>query len=105
MNWLPIFATVLPISLFMMGAGDWGQKQHPVIHGWVSSELFRSLYYPWLIRFLPFGFFAIYVSLFFQRRISKVEVACSLVLYTICIGAFWFFAFLLSGLASQGAGH
>jgi hypothetical protein len=88
-----------------MGAGDWGNRKHPMVHSWVSSEFFRSLYYPWLTKFLPFVFYAIYLSLFFQRRIGKAEVACSMIFYTICIGAFWFFAFLLSGLASQGAGH
>lgn len=104
-NWLPILATVLPIALFLLGAGDWGKEQHPVIHKWVSSEQFTTLYYPWVTKFLPLVFYAIYLSLFFQKRISKVEVACSMFFYTLCIGAFWFFAFLLSGMASQGAGH
>ncbi len=104
-NWLPVFATALPIALFVLGAGGWGKERHPIIHGWVSSGFFRDVCYPWVTQFLPFAFYVTYMALFFQKRISRAEVVSSVVLYSLVIGGFWCFAFLLSGLANQGAGR
>jgi hypothetical protein len=89
----------------MTGAGGWGEEQHPTIHRLVSTDLFRAFYYPWTTKFLPFIFVAMYVALFFQKRVKKMEVACGAILYILTIGTFWGFVFAVSGLASQGAGH
>jgi hypothetical protein len=104
-NWLPIFATALPIALFALGAGAWGKERHPIIHGWVSSGFFRDVCYPWVTQFLPIAFYAIYIALFFQKRIARAEVLSSMVLYSLIIGGFWCFAILILGLANQGAGR
>lgn len=105
LNWLPILATALPIALFILGAGAWGKEQHPIIHGWVSTSFFVDVCFPLVTRYFPVAFYAIYTTLFFQKRIARVEVLSGVVLYSLVIGGFWCFVFLLSGLANQGAGR
>ena len=104
-NWLPVLLTIIPLSLFIIGSGAWGKQQHPLIHSWVSTEIFRDMYFPFALKALPFFSAITYLSLLFQKKLKRIEIIISLVIYFLFIGGFWLFVLAISGLASQGAGH
>ena len=65
-NWFPVATTVVPVFLFVVGAGGRAKRQSPMIHEWVSSGLFGDVYFPFAMKVMPFLCAAIYVGLFFQ---------------------------------------
>ncbi|MCG7982679.1 MAG: hypothetical protein JAY90_08005 [Candidatus Thiodiazotropha lotti] len=107
-HFLVVFPLLISIcSLFpvMVALGEWGSMKHPSLHNLFSNLELNLLIFKANIYLIPIASGFIYLFLFMVKKIRKAEIIISLSIYFFMYSGFMVFLNIMSGLASQGAGH